>query len=203
MYIFLLSVIIVSFIAYCFFKSKFWENRYLVLLLISGVALVSTFTTNVVLKDKNKVKVEISNIKSIKPFYFSEKLKKDSVIYEGQFMLLNDNDSLFDGDYISIANDSITDIKTIIFIADSTEVKKVGFLNRKNKLSYYYFDNVYIVPSESDTISYVATRNLRYDVKSSKWTKAKLPKIETIKCLYIPPSEYSELPDSLKREIKF
>ena len=60
MYIYILSILVVTFISACFFKKRLWENRYLVLLLIGGVALVATLTTN--LATRNKLGTEVKTL---------------------------------------------------------------------------------------------------------------------------------------------
>jgi magnesium-transporting ATPase (P-type) len=63
MYIFLISVLLVSFIGLCFFKKKFWENRYLLLMIIGGVAIIATVTTNYI--TRNKYPLVLETVRSV------------------------------------------------------------------------------------------------------------------------------------------
>ena len=64
--------------------------------------------------------------------------------------------------------------------------------------------DVYVAPSNSENIAYFAKQRQYYKKRSSKWvTDMSLPYIKTINCLYLPPSEYAAIPDSLIRELPF
>jgi len=78
MTIFILSIIIVSIISLCFYKKKFWENRYLVLLIISGVALVSTLTTNYAIRGSLGTDIETIWKYPIQVFSINDSLTTDS-----------------------------------------------------------------------------------------------------------------------------
>lgn len=200
MYIFGLSVLLVSIVGLCFFKSKFWANRYLILLIIAGVSFVATYVTNLSIRSKDNVVVELVKKKVIYPFSFTDSIKgvAEYANFEGCVL----NDTLFYYDNVEIANDSV-DNRTFVFASDSTDITKVYYVNRNKSLKYYYFDDVYIEPSESDTLSYIAVKKLKYNIKPNKWTSTRMPKIDAITCLYIPPSEYNTIPDSLIRKANF
>jgi len=221
--IFVVAVILVSFIALCFFKKRFWENRYLVLLISGGVALVATLTTNYVTRGSLGTKSETIWQKPIYSFYVENALLVDSIA-----MVMDDNWS-FHNDFVGSTSDSIAFLLTRIdstvtdsgFVyVDSTEIiimkslTTLFFYNSDNvfKIGYWTgedkkgkdFEYAYIQPSENDTISYLAKKRLYYDTKPNRWIAGfSLPYIKTIKCFYIPPTEYAMLPDSLIREIPF
>ena len=196
MLIFLLSLAIVSFICLCFFKKKFWENRYLVLLISGVVALVATLTTNFAIRGKLETKVEIIWEKRIQIFLINDSLVVDS-------SLVSINEDLTFNDHLVQQHDStVSKLYTTILIHSKT-LRRVGYYEN-NKQKYKYLKDVYIVPSTSDTIAYFMKKRLYYDQKPNKWVdKKSLPYIKTIKCFYIPPLEYAMIPDSLIREIPF
>ena len=199
MYIFILSILLVSFISLCFFKKKFWENRYIVLLLIGGVALVATLTTNYVTRGSLDTRVEIIWEKPIQSFSVN-----DSFIVDGVPITIDEELSF--SDHRVYLKDTITPktITTILFYGDKRpDLRKVGyFINNDNKEKY--LQHIYIAPSENDSMAYFAKRRLYYDNKPSKWlADFSLPYIKTIKCFYIPPTQYAALPDSIIKELPF
>jgi len=224
MFTFIISVLLVSFISLCFFKKKFWENRYLVLLISGGVALVATLTINYATRGKLETKLETYGIKDIQFFYVEDTLLIDSVpiITNDKWGFLNDFDDHNYADvvqYNGICIDSIfTDscfshidtikhtslkMKKNIFFYNYNNILKIGYYNDK-KLKKYYYNDVYIIPSESDTVSYISKIKKSYNPKSMKWVvDVSLPTIKTIKCFNIPPSEYAMIPDSLIRKLPF
>lgn len=202
MFIFLLSLLVVSFISLCFFKKKFWENRYLVLLISGSVALVATLTTNYVVRGKLETKIETIWKKSLGGFYLNDTLVSNQVsLREGgtglSYHFVYPNDSI-------LAIDSSYQLSTILIydIDKKPTFWKIGYYNGKSK--YEYYKDVYIVPSSADSIAYFAKRRLYYDQKPTRWiADFSLPHIKNIKCFYIPPSEYAIIPDSLIRKLPF
>ena len=71
---FILSVILTSFICLCFFKKNFWENRYLVLLISGGVALIATTAINFSVRGHLQTKTEIIYTKPLYVFYLPKDL---------------------------------------------------------------------------------------------------------------------------------
>ena len=192
MYIFIISLVFVSFVSYCFLKKDFWKNRFLVLLIGAGVALIVTLATNYWMRSNLPVKVKI---------IWNKPLESYNVI-----------DSMFIDSVPLIKNKYIGDKIPLSKNIDSIQIRKINiFFGRK----YVYYrinddfendlvEDIYIAPSKSDTIMYLEKRRLYYDRKSSNWiTNFSLPSIKTIRCLYIPPTEYSTIPDSLINKIPF
>ena len=189
----------VSFISLCFFKKKFWENRYLVLLIISGVALVSTLTTNYAIRGSLGTDIETIWKYPIQVFSINDSLTTDS-------SLVTIDEELSFSDHRVPKTDSTVSIiwtRVLIYGDKHENLRKVGYYindKRKNK----YLEKVYIAPSENNTTAYFAKRKLCYKNNESKWlANFSLPCIETMKCFYIPPVEYAMIPDSLIREIPF
>ena len=222
--IFVTAVILVSFICLCFFKKRFWENRYLVLLISGGVALVATLTTNYVTRSGLGTKIETIWQKPIYSFYVENALLVDSSI-----AMVMDEEWGFKSDFVGSTEDSIevegiridstvtdsgfvyidsTEViimkrLTTLFFYNTDNIFKVGYWDGEDK-EKKVFDYVYIQPSEHDTISYLAKKRLYYDTKPNRWIAGfSLPHIKTIKCFYIPPTEYAMIPDSLIREMPF
>jgi len=199
MYIFLLSILVVSFISLCFFKKRFWENRYLVLLIIGGVALVATLTTNYATRGSLGTKVETIWQKPIQMFAVNDSFIVDTIP-------ISIDEELSFIDHRAYSKDTITQKTwtTILIHGNKREdLRKVGYY-LEDKAKYKYLEHVYIAPSESDTIAYFTKKRLYYDNKPNKWlADFSLPHIKTIKCFYIPPTQYAALPDSLIRELPF
>jgi len=196
MKIFILAILVVSIISLCFFKKKFWENRYLVLLFIGGVALVATLTSNYATRNKLGTKVETISKKSVIVFGVNTSLI-DSTYFTRDDELgfkehLNQDDSTKACAY-----------SRHLFYYNSDGKLCVGFAV-KDDLKSKLWTNVYIAPSTSDSLAYYAKERQYYNDRSSKWiANISLPYIKTINCLYLPPTEYSAIPDSLIREIPF
>lgn len=85
MLIFIISVLLTSFICLCFFKKNFWENRYLVLLISGGVALVITLIVNFNIRGKLETKSVIIWKNDLHVFYVNDSLivTKDSCAKSG------------------------------------------------------------------------------------------------------------------------
>lgn len=193
--IFIVSVIIVSIISLCFLKKRFWENRYLVLFISGCVALVATLSTNYATRGRLDTNVE--------------------TIFNIPIQVMNFNDSLIDSSAFTI--DEELSFKDHLHAGDTTVVSKyshymfyygdeglrVGFAY-DDDLQSKYLKNLYIAKSDTDTTGYFTKKRLRYADRNSKWiADFSLPHIKTIKCLYLPPTEYAMIPDSLIRELPF
>jgi hypothetical protein len=179
MLIFINSVLITSFICSCFFKTKFWENRYLVLLICAGVALVATLATNYSIRKHLSTRTEIAWKKPTYSFnsFHVDTVKKDTINFKSYCVITTKNEKDTCIKYGNNKTDNTTKIK---------------------------LNTIYIAPSESDTVGYIIKKKLYYDTKSSNWiTGFSLPRIATIKVLYIPPKEYNKIPKSLIRKIPF
>lgn len=198
MYIFIITIILVSIISLCFFKKRFWENRYLVLLISAGVAIVATLTTNYIIRGDLNTNVETIWEKPIDFYSINDSLTSDS-------SLITINEELNLENHRVSENDTTVNIKwtTILIYGDNDEsLRKVGyFVNGDDK--YEYLKTIYIAPSENDTTAYLVKKRQNYDSKSNWITRFSLPSIQTIKCFYIPPSQYACIPDSLIRELPF
>jgi hypothetical protein len=202
MLIFILSFVVTIIVSLCFFKSKFWENRYLVLLIGSGVALVATLTTNYIVRGKLATKTEIAWKTPIQFFYVN-----DSVLN------VSDSISIFkDGKYdfneacaCEFNRDTTKSQRklSIVFFGSKPESPLVGYVNYKGKTNYSALKDIYIAPSESDTIAYMARKKLVYDVKPSNWISGfAFPRKMSYTCLYISPKEYAKLPQALRPLLK-
>jgi hypothetical protein len=201
MFIFLISIAVTVIVSFCFFGKRFWENRYLVLLIIACVSLVSTLVANYAARGKLETKVEVLSKKPLHTFYIRDSLFADTLktrlvknwdFYKGKA-------SIFDN-YKDTVNRQ-TPVTFIIY------TKKKGMYVghfKKGVQSLEIFKNVYFAPSSADSVAYVCKKKLVYVVPPNNWlTGFSLPRISTVKILYVPPEEYALIPDSLIRKIPF
>lgn len=198
MLIFIISVILTSIVCLCFFKKNFWENRYLVLLISAGVAIVATLVVNFSVRSKLQTKSVVVWDNSLHTFYVQDSLLIDSlnspIIKDFNYyrhdvseFILNENDTIH----------KQIPVKVLFYTVDDKLF--VGFFNEVDNQSYQKVDkNVYFVESDSDSVSYYCRKKLIYDVKPNNWiTGFSLPRINTIKVFYIPPKYFTTIPDSL------
>ena len=199
MLIFTLSFIATIIISFCFFKSKFWENRYLILLIGSGVALVATLIFNFSVRGQYGTKTEIVWERPLYTFYLPDSLLKDTL----KTPLIKHWDYYGDNRAQVFYKDTLRkQIPTTIVFYTVRKNMYIGTFKKTNTQNFYDFENVYIASSPADTIAYVTKKKIVYDVKSNKWVLGTtLPFIKVITVLYVPPKEYALIPDSFKREL--
>jgi hypothetical protein len=202
---FILSVIIVSFICLCFFKGNFWENRYLVLLISGGVALVVTLTTNLIIRGHLQTKTEIVSTSPLHTFFVQKSLFKNKTHFIKDYDYFNNH---YATEFFYNKKDSLHKQKpvTILLYTQNKDDNNiiVGTFYKSYKQDYDDLNDVYLAPSNADSIAYRCKKKLIYDVPKSNWlTGFSLPRIKTITILYIPPKEYKLIPDSLIRKIPF
>ena len=209
---FILVAIITTIISFCFFKDKFGVNRYLVLLIICGVAFVATLATNFIVRGNLQTRTEIISTSPLYPFYVQKSLFKD---YNKSHVVLGFNyyDNHDATEFFKNEKDSLhkqLPITILFYAKDTNNIKlrnfHVGTFCKSYKQDYDEWSDVYIAPSESDTIAYRCKKKLIYDIpknKSSWLVGFSLPRIKTITILYIPPKEYKLIPDSLITKIPF
>ena len=151
MYIYLISILLVTIISLCFFKKNFWQNRYLILAIIGGVSLVGTLTSGYIVRDRSKTKVEFSNNSNLIKFNLSKKLFKDSsaFICNNKFDI---NDYKFDS--LKKFDSSRKRTMSIAFECNNKKEKFVIII-KSNELRYTFgFNNIYILSSNSDSVAY-------------------------------------------------
>lgn len=215
MLIFIISVLTVSFISLCFLKNKFWENRYLVLLIAGGVALIATLTTNFFVRGHLERKVETIWNKPLYTFYMPdsvlvnmfepmdslcpEQIKMKFIIHYDWYDNHNGNEFWKD------TTKKQTPVKFVFFTEDKKGKNRyVGVFKSKTAQSYYDYNKLYIDSSSNDTLIYVTKKRLVYSIPPTNWlTGFSFPRIKTITTLYVPPSQYAMIPDSLIRKSPF
>ena len=194
MYIFILSVLVVSFISLCFFKKRFWENRYLVLLISGGVALVATLTVNYATRNMND-----KEVKTIWNHEIQVMALQDEFLDSTYF---TKNSELGLGDHFS-SDTTKTHIHSRHLFYYGDGGLRVGFAYDDNMKSRDW-DYIYFAESGSDTTAYITKQRIHYGERNSKWiADFSLPHIKTVRCLYLPPAEFAAIPDSLIRELPF
>lgn len=206
MYSFLLSFAVVAFISLCFFKKKFWENRYLVLFIGGCVAIVATLTTNYIVRNNLPTHTEMVAKKSIEIFHVADSMLVNDVPFIGDkdWSFVDDFNPVFPYDTIEKGNLMVSTIvvekkrATIFFYnMDKCGFQKVGFFRENGKKVYRYLEDIFIVPSPNDSTAFLARIRQNYE-RDSKWfTEFSLPRKNTITCLFVPPTEYAQIPDSL------
>lgn len=219
MYTFIISFIVVTIISLCFMKKEFWENRYLVLLISCGVALIATLAINFSIRSSLDRKAVVVYEQPIYPFYVQDTLiNKSKMSYDStnkctnltitRIPLVKDY-SWYDEhkaeEFLKNTKDTVhkqVQIHAIYYSVKGT--RYVGYFYSKYKQNRYRFDEIYVVPSPADSIVFISKKKLVYDVKPNNWVlDMSLPRIQTITILHIPPSEYAMIPDSLIRKLPF
>jgi len=194
MYTFILSILVVSFISLCFFKKKFWENRYLVLLITASVATVVTLSSNYI--GRNKLGTTTENI-------FEKKLMNvgyDAALIDSTpyFITNNEDRKLSAHQYNDKSNRKRVSHYLLYYDEGSL---KIGY-GTNDTWDYQYLNKVYILPSTSEKVAYYSKDKVIYNKRSGKWiANISLPRVKTIKCFYLPPSQYNAIPDSLIRKM--
>jgi len=192
---FIMSVLVVSFISLCFFKKRFWENRYLVLLISGGVALVATLTVNYSTRNTNEKEVKTLWSKEIQVM----RIQKGLIDSSG----FTTDDELSFSDHLYSEDTTKTAIYSRHLFYEGDDGLRVGF-SYDDDLKSKDLDYIYFAKSNSDTTAYFTKQRIYYGERNSKWVADfSLPHIKTVKCLYLPPTEYAAIPDSLIRELPF
>jgi hypothetical protein len=224
MLIFPISIVIVTIIALCFYKNKFWENRYIILSIIGGVALVATLTANFIARGHLTTKVETVWVKPIYRFYMPDSVYLKNVSYV---------DTIIDTTHVTIAQvslfkhynwyndhspsefykskDTTKPQNRITAIIYSTDKKGrelyIGVIKSPYKQSHYDFreiTNVYVASSGNDTVSYVTKKRLVYNVPTNRWLSGfNFPRVKIARIIYLPPREYDMIPKSLIKKLPF
>jgi hypothetical protein len=181
-----------------FFQKNFWENRYLVLLISAGVALIATLTVNFSTRNRFHTKTDILWNIPLHTFYVQDSLLKDSL----KTPLIKDYDYYNDhsaAEFFKNEKDTINKQipLTALFYTKDDNVF-IGYFKKSDRQGYMKLKDIYIAESEADSIAYYCKKRLVYDVKSNNWiTGFSLPRIQTIYVFYLPPKEFATIPDSL------
>jgi hypothetical protein len=216
MLIFIFSFLATVIVSLCFFKSKFWENRYLILLIGSGVALVATLTTNYFVRGHFEKKIETVWNSPLYTFYMPDSIlfkygfqHMDSLCPEQVKMKFINNYSWYEkhsgSEFWKDSTKKQTPVHFVLYAMDKKgKARYIGIFRSKYKQGYYDFDLIYIAPSSADTLAYIVKKKLVYNVLPNNWlTGFSFPIIKTAKILYLPPKEYALIPDSLIRKLPF
>lgn len=216
MLIFILSFIATAIISLCFFKNKFWENRYLVLLIGSGVALVATLTTNFIVRGHFQKKSEIIWTKPLYTFYLPDSVFLSTVKYVDDSLGATKTQISFMKNYKWYSKHSADEfyrdttkwqrpVSFVMFTNDKKgKYRYIGTFKSKHKQYVYDYNNCYLASSGNDTIGYVIKKKLVYTVPPSNWiTGFSLPRVETATVIYLPAKEFALIPDSLIKKLPF
>ena len=221
MYTFVISMTIVAIVCLIVFKKMFWENRYIVLLIGLVVSFIVILSANFSVKNNLETKVVINWTKPIQIMNLADTLFiSDSANVAKYNLDLNDyfcedstyrtiittNQIVVDSDTIIYQTDTIVVpniMQSNYFIYEYNEKLKVAYTENDGDVDSYYLSDIYIIPSESDSVAYIIKKTKYYD-PNTKWIAGfSLPKIETIKCLSIPPTEYNKIPKLYLKDVPF
>ena len=218
--IFLLSIVAGAIIGKCFFKKNFWENRYIVLLFIIGIAFISILTTNYVVRSNTPIITEVIKEKELDVFYLDDSLFVDDtpLVFDDDWSFTSNKDNpypLLMTEYSVYIDTATSDtIKTqrkstnlmFYYMENNDDIWKLGYIHN-NSRGYSYWDYAYIISNNNDTIpASIKTIRQVYDktAMNSRWvTPFSIPRIKQIKVFAIPPTQYAAIPDSLIRELPF
>lgn len=211
MLIFALSFVVTMIISLCFFKNKFWENRYLVLLIGAGVALVATLTTNFIVRGHLEKRIETIWTKPLYTFYMPDSIYSKNITNKNGLKQLSfiKNYAWYEkhntSEFWKYTAKKQVPVSFILYTTDKKgKITYVGVFKNKLHQDYYYFDNVYFTSSGNDTLIYVQKRKLVYSVPPSNWiTGISFPRIETAIVICVPPKEFVMIPDSLIKKLPF
>jgi len=183
MYTFILTILIVSFISACFFKKKFWENRYIVLAIIAGVALIATLSINFVTRNDNPNEVRSVWVKECQPMNIEASLVDSNFVATKDSLILDD----FEAEKDTIQNYYI--------FYNNGDGYRIGF--NYNDHGYYKksisLENIVIYETDSDK-PYYSKERVYYGNRNNKWvTNISLPFIKSYKCYYMPHDDYVKL----------
>jgi len=170
------------------------------------VALVATLTANFVIRSKHHTKVEVTATSPLHRFYLQDSLLKVDTVTHVKQAFIKDWDYYHDHDakefYPNPKDSNKVAITLLVYTNDDDTC--FGVFNSATKQWYYSFDEVYLQPSSADTIAYQCSKKLVYDIPKNKWTAGLTqPRIMSITILYIPPTEYAKIPNSLIRKLPF
>lgn len=205
MFTFITSFIVTIIISLCFFKKRFWENRFLVLLIGAGVALIATLTINYSVRGNLETQVVDIKKRPLHTFALPDSIFPDST-YSTRFIkdwdFFNDHSS---SDFAKKKGDSTQVFATFLLYTDDDDDDKqtiyIGSFIDGNQTHSNLLKR-YIVPSSADTIGYLLKEKIIYKIPdNNRWlSNFGFPRIGTIKTYHVPPKEYAMLPDSLIRK---
>lgn len=209
-------------VSLCFFKKRFWENRYLILFIGGCVALVATLIINLSVRNGLPTKVMVSGKKPLYTFYVPDSLITTNITFDEQklasldstiYGTITQSNFVKDFDYYAMdvthflkdtAKKQIP-VRVLLYTKTKTDDDiRVGVFKRANKQDYHLLKNLYLAPSPADSISYMCEKRLEYDVVDNKWVSVLgLPTISRYTVIYVPPTEFAMIPDSLIRKLPF
>lgn len=205
MLIFIISFVLTAIISACFFKNRFWENRYLVLLIGAGVALVATLTTNFIVRGHLETKSETIWTKQLGTIYLPDTIMVDTAGCQRTTLVNYDWYSDYDADdfYADSTKPQIP-VSFVLFSDDKKTVPEYwGTMTQKGIQRIYAYKTTFVECSK-DSLAYIVKKKLVYNIPPSNWiTGFSFPRIETAWVLYFPKQEYDMIPDSLIRKSPF
>lgn len=202
---FIISFLAVIIISLCFTKKRFWEYRYIILTIGAGVALIATLTVNYTMRGKLPTKVETITQYDMSTFYIQDSL--DYYIYCSDSVPninIIKNFDIYDVDKEDLALDKNNkhQIPVKFILSEKSGDIKLEFIYDDSRYDFN-IDDIYIEKSENDSTIYYTTRKLVYNIDNNWVTDLSMPRISTIKVVYLPPTQYAMIPDSLIRSAPY
>lgn len=202
---FIISFLAVIIISLCFTKKRFWEYRYIILTIGAGVALIATLTVNYTMRGKLPTKVETITQYDMSTFYIQDSL--DYYIYCSDSVPninIIKNFDIYDVDKEDLALDKNNkhQIPVKFILSEKSGDVKLEFIYDDSRYDFN-IDDIYIEKSENDSTIYYTTRKLVYNIDNNWVTDLSMPRISTIKVVYLPPTQYAMIPDSLIRSAPY
>lgn len=186
-YTFLIVTILTTFISLCFFKKKFWENRYLILGINTAVLIVTFVVLNFALKSTFHTVTQVS---SNTPLIFNKYYVYDSVV--------KNNWTIEDAKLETLRRDKLKKkTHTYVVLSKYKGNVQINMLDKNYDAHTFDPSDYYIVKGKTDT-AYMIDIFLEPQ-SESKWL-APIGVVRTTIAMFIvlPEKDYNKLPLAYK-----
>jgi len=203
---FILSILLTALISLCFYKKTFWENRFKILLIGSGVALIATLTVNYIVRPHLPEVTSIRSSNSMQALYVDVQ-SFDSL--STKFLKFNDFN------ITEYTYKSFDKSKTKTVVKKMSHVLLSRAIDKKDTTMYInYISNILGYPTKVrnacsdvhfaksvDENAYII--NLRVAKKTnSMWiTEFSIPAKNVNYVIVLPAREYNLIPEKYKHDL--
>jgi len=200
---FISSILLTAFIASCFYKKTFWENRLKVLIIGAGVALVATLAVNYIVRPNLPEVTTIKNYHSIRTLYLNvdhfDSLSPELVKYN-DFNITNERYETFDKakstdsvvkkmSHVLLSRTIDSDNDTTMYI---NYISSIAFEKVRLNCSRVYF------AKSADENAYITDLEVTRKSNSLWITNYSIPTREINHVIVLPTKEYDIIPDRYK-----
>lgn len=205
MYTNIIVFVLVMFISMCFYKKDFWANRVTVLVILGCSLILINVITGITIRNKYDTKVDFIGKKSLQKIFLTDTLLRE----KATFSIKKDNEwNIEDQSIKNFAfNKKHAKIPYHIVYYKRDKEWRIGCVIReKEKITFkeYEWDNVYVGSSGQEGNSFVTSMKMKYDISDYRWIIPMIiPEIKTMTVILVPPSEFNNIPDSVKRKTPF